>query len=145
MYDRDHRRIAASNLAHSKPAAETRESESHAADSKAGEVDPLLRTLSAGPGASPARTGAVLGLTISRTPYRAQRTLLGLQRSHGNRHVHRLISRSVASEGETVDSPEIEGAIESARGSGQALDSVVRRRMDSAFGSDFSGVRVHHR
>jgi hypothetical protein len=143
MYDRDHGRAAGSDLARSKPAAKTRESESHAAESKSSPVDPLLRTLSAGPGVSPGRTGALLGLTISRTPYRAQRTLLELQRSHGNRHVQRLISRSSATGGETVDSPEIEGAIESARGSGQALDSTVRRKMDRAFGSDFSGVRVH--
>lgn len=143
MHDRDHGRAAGSDPARSTPAAAMRESESHAADSKSSQVNPLLRTLSAGPGMSPGRTGALLALTISRTPYRAQRTLLELQRSHGNRHVQRLISRSLASEGETVDSPEIEGPIESARGSGQALDSTVRRRMDSAFGSDFSGVRVH--
>jgi hypothetical protein len=143
MYDRDHGRAAGSDLARSKPAAEARGPESRSADNGPTQVDPLLRTLSAGPGVSPGRTRALLGLTISRTPYRAQRSLLELQRSHGNRHVRRLISRSLETEGETVDRPEIEGAIESARGSGQALDSGVRRRMDSAFGADFSGVRVH--
>ena len=34
-------------------------------------------------------------------------------------------------------------AIRSELGSGQALDSSVRRRMQSAFGHDFAGVRVH--
>ena len=34
-------------------------------------------------------------------------------------------------------------AIRSQLGSGQALDSSVRRRMQSAFGHDFAGVRVH--
>jgi len=129
MYDRDHGRAAGLDLARSKPAAETRELESHAAESKSG--------------VSPGRAGALLGLTLSRTPYGAQRALLELQRSHGNRHVQRLISRSLATEGETVNSPDIEGAIDSARGSGQTLDSAVRRQMDNAFGSDFSGVRVH--
>ncbi len=143
MYDRDQGRAASSDFARSKPASETREPESQAAESKTNQFDPLLRTLSAGPGVSPGRTGALLGLAISRSPYRVQRTLLQLQRSHGNRHVQRLLSRSLGSEGETVDSPEIEGAIEGARGSGQALGSTIRRRMDSAFGSDFSGVRVH--
>ena len=143
MYDRDHGHAAGSDLARSKPAAETRGPESRSADNKPSQVDPLLRTLSAGPGVSPGRTGALLGLTISRTPYRAQRSLLEMQRSHGNRQVRRLISRSLGTEGETLNRPEVEGAIEGARGSGQALDSTVRRRMDSAFGSDFSGVRVH--
>ena len=35
-------------------------------------------------------------------------------------------------------------AIRAQLGSGQALDSSVRRRMQSAFGHDFAGVRVHN-
>lgn len=35
------------------------------------------------------------------------------------------------------------GAIESRRGGGRPLESGVRRRMESAFSQDFSGVRIH--
>jgi hypothetical protein len=46
-------------------------------------------------------------------------------------------------DGETDVSPEVEKTIEGKRGGGQALDSNVRARMESAFGADFSGVRAH--
>lgn len=39
--------------------------------------------------------------------------------------------------------PGVEKAIQSARGSGQALPQELRARMESAFGVDFSKVRVH--
>lgn len=39
--------------------------------------------------------------------------------------------------------PEIEGAIEGARGRGQPLDRGVQAQMEQAFGADFGGVRVH--
>ena len=39
--------------------------------------------------------------------------------------------------------PEVEQAIQAARGSGQSLDSGVRAQMEPAFGADFGGVRVH--
>lgn len=38
---------------------------------------------------------------------------------------------------------DIEGQIESARGGGQAMDDNTRSNMESAFGADFSNVRVH--
>ena len=38
---------------------------------------------------------------------------------------------------------DIESSIESARGSGQAIDDGVRGKLEGAFGQDFSGVRVH--
>jgi hypothetical protein len=40
-------------------------------------------------------------------------------------------------------SNDIEGEIEGARGSGQAMDDNTRGNMESAFGADFSNVRVH--
>jgi hypothetical protein len=39
--------------------------------------------------------------------------------------------------------PGTEESIQRARGGGQALDGPVRAKMESAFGADFSGVRVH--
>jgi hypothetical protein len=38
---------------------------------------------------------------------------------------------------------DIESSIESARGSGQAIDGGVRGKLEGAFGADFSNVRVH--
>ncbi len=38
---------------------------------------------------------------------------------------------------------EVESGIQSARGGGEALPDTVRGPMESAFGADFSGVRVH--
>jgi hypothetical protein len=39
--------------------------------------------------------------------------------------------------------PAIESSIQGARGGGAPLDAGVRGHMESAFGADFSGVRVH--
>jgi hypothetical protein len=39
--------------------------------------------------------------------------------------------------------PDAEQMIQSARGSGKQLDKGVRSQMESSFGSDFGGVRVH--
>lgn len=55
------------------------------------------------------------------------------------------ISDSVFRQGEGAAeaAPEVESAIDQARGGGSALDSAVQRQMGAAFGADFSGVRVH--
>jgi hypothetical protein len=68
--------------------------------------------------------------------------LLQLQRQYGNRYVRRLLALSRKGEGEGEIDPTTEHAIAQARG-GRALDSGVRRQMEHAFGSDFTGVRVH--
>ncbi len=52
-----------------------------------------------------------------------------------------LFKHREGAEAESDADPE---AIRAQLGSGQALDSSVRRRMQSAFGHDFAGVRVHH-
>ena len=46
-------------------------------------------------------------------------------------------------EGSGVASAGLEASIKGARGQGQPLGDKVRGRMERAFGSDFSGVRVH--
>jgi Domain of unknown function (DUF4157) len=45
--------------------------------------------------------------------------------------------------GRMAVSPEIESSIQQARGSGQPLAESIRTPMEQAFGTDFSGVRVH--
>ncbi|WP_244927483.1 DUF4157 domain-containing protein [Nocardioides sp. W7] len=49
----------------------------------------------------------------------------------------------VGYEGGALDSG-TSSAIESRRGAGKPLDAEVRRRMEGAFGSSFSGVRIHN-
>jgi hypothetical protein len=78
--------------------------------------------------------------TASR-PSGGARSLLQLQRRHGNRHVQPVLALSRLGTGEAEVSLEVESAV--ARGGGQALDAGVRLPMESAFGTDFSGVRVH--
>jgi Domain of unknown function (DUF4157) len=69
--------------------------------------------------------------------------LLQLQRKYGNRHVQRMVELSRKGEGEAGVAPEVEAGIEQVRGSGQPLDRAIQRQMESAFGTNFSGVRVH--
>ncbi len=71
------------------------------------------------------------------------RTLLRLQRDAGNWTVNRLLMLARQAEGEGQIAPEVEQAIQTARGGGQALDSAVRVQMEPALGADFGGVRVH--
>jgi hypothetical protein len=75
-------------------------------------------------------------------PSRAEHPILELQRRYGNRFVQRVLAQA-RSEAEAQATPDVEGAIQRARGGGQALDSGTRAGMESSFGADFSGVRVH--
>jgi hypothetical protein len=84
------------------------------------------------------------------------RRLEGEQHSHGPGCEHSTVSRGevrrsaappsgapvVGYEGGTLDSG-TSSAIESRRGSGRALDAGVRRRMETAFNTSFSSVRIH--
>lgn len=74
---------------------------------------------------------------------RAQDSLLSLQRLYGNRYLQRVLSLSRQSDEGGEAAPEIERAIHRKQGAGQALDGGVRGQMESAFGADFGGVRVH--
>ena len=76
-------------------------------------------------------------------PTRAQQWALHLQRTQGNRHMQRVLALARQREGEGEVTPDVEAAIERSRGRGQALDTGVRRQMESAFGADFSDVRIH--
>src|SRR5580698_5093091 len=78
-------------------------------------------------------------------PSRASHSLLQMQRTHGNRYVQRVleIARQGEGKGEGEVSPEVEASIERSRGGGQSLEKGTRSQMESAFGVDFSGVRIH--
>ena len=66
-----------------------------------------------------------------------------LQQQYGNRYVGQVLSRAAIDRDNMQTDAHVERSIESARGGGQALDSGVRGNMESAFGADFKGVRVH--
>ncbi|WP_216628850.1 eCIS core domain-containing protein [Microcystis aeruginosa] len=66
-----------------------------------------------------------------------------MQRQYGNRYVQRVMELSRQGGGEAEATPEVEAAIEQARGGGRSLDTGIQRQMESAFGTNFSGVRVH--
>src|ERR1700678_3480182 len=69
--------------------------------------------------------------------------VLQLQRQYGNRYVQRVIAGAGNGNGGQQIAPAVESAIERKRGGGIGLEDGVRTHMESAFGSDFSGVRVH--
>jgi len=69
--------------------------------------------------------------------------ILQMQCVYGNRYLQRVVTRARKGDGEAEAAPGIEAAIQRARGGGQALDSGVRRQMESAFGVDFGHVRIH--
>jgi hypothetical protein len=71
-------------------------------------------------------------------------TLLQAQRIQGNRFVQRMVALSRAGSMEGGELPEeTTQAIDQARSGGRPMDGGTRERMESSFGADFSGVRVH--
>ncbi len=64
-------------------------------------------------------------------------------RTRGNRYVQRIVSLSRNGPEPAEVDQDIEQTIQSKRGGGHAMDSGVRQQMESGFGRDFSGVRVH--
>ena len=86
---------------------------------------------------------AVLNRATSSQPGLAGHSLLTLQRQYGNRYVQGVLGLSGKAEGEPEASRDLEQSIQQARSGGQALDSTARGQMESAFGVDFGGVRVH--
>jgi hypothetical protein len=76
-------------------------------------------------------------------PARAARSLLQLQRQYGNRYVERVIALARENTEHSEVAPTVEQSIQKERGGGQNLDHGVRHQMESSFGANFSGVRVH--
>ena len=103
----------------------------------------LLAGVAALPGGTPAAHAMVLGRVASSQPARAPRAFQQLQRQYGNRHVQRVVAAMRSAQNETEATAEVETAIAGARGAGQPLDSNVRGQMETSFGADFGGVRVH--
>jgi hypothetical protein len=66
-----------------------------------------------------------------------------LQRTFGNRYVQCVVALARQENADRSVSPTIEAAIERSRAGGQPLDRDTRHQMESAFGADFSGVRIH--
>lgn len=107
-------------------------------------VDPLERVAEGVFGRPTAANHAlVLGQATDVQSAWARGTLMQLQRRYGNRHLQRVLNLARQGDGQREVGADIESAIERKRGAGQALDSTVRLQMESAFGADFSGVRVH--
>lgn len=76
-------------------------------------------------------------------PLRIARLMTAMQHDFGNRYLLRMSDLAAREAGEEAVTPEMESSIQSARGSGQALDGSVRSRMETAFNADFDSVRVH--
>jgi len=85
--------------------------------------------------------------TLSRAtgsqPAKAGRSLLQLQKQYGNRYVERVVSLARENSQHPDVPQDVENSIHRERGGGQNLDPGVRRQMESSFGANFSGVRVH--
>jgi Domain of unknown function (DUF4157) len=69
--------------------------------------------------------------------------LTGLQQLYGNRYVQRVLDATSKPEAAGELEPDVEAAILRERGRGDTLGEGVRARMEGAFGTDFSSVRVH--
>jgi hypothetical protein len=66
--------------------------------------------------------------------------LMRMQRTVGNAHVQRMLAQR---SGAGPADPGVAASIADARGGGAGLGDGVRGEMESAFGADFRGVRVH--
>ena len=74
--------------------------------------------------------------------FAAERSLLRLQRQYGNQYVGRVL-RQASESHDNGDMDAVERSIDQARGGGHGMDHSTRTSMESAFGADFSGVRIH--
>jgi len=86
---------------------------------------------------------AAINRATAAQPGRASRSLLQLQRQFGNHYVEQVLARAQEDAGPNDVHPSVERAIQEQRGGGQPLDSGIRRQMETSFGADFKGVRVH--
>jgi hypothetical protein len=106
--------------------------------------DPMARLLSpVGAANSAVMHASLLNRVTASQPSRARSSLLHLQQQRGNRYVQRVVSISRQNNDRSGVAPEVEQGIQRARSGGQNLDRKARAQMESAFGADFSHVRVH--
>ncbi|MFZ0771172.1 MAG: DUF4157 domain-containing protein [Candidatus Sulfotelmatobacter sp.] len=106
--------------------------------------DPLDRVACRAGDSSCAKAHAsTLNRATDSQPARATQSLLQLQRQYGNRYVERVLALARENAEHSEVAPTVEQSIQQERGGGQNLDHGVRHQMESSFGADFSGVRVH--
>ena len=79
---------------------------------------------------------------IRRSAVRARQVSAGGAEPRPSRIQRNATGIGIGSEGGEVDAA-THASIRRAAGTGRPLDNEVRRRMESGFGADFSGVRVH--
>ena len=73
-----------------------------------------------------------------------QNAVLNMQQSRGNAAVRRmLVQRAPAGEDGGPIDDDVTRQINSARGSGQTIDSGIASKLGDTMGHDFSGVKVH--
>lgn len=92
---------------------------------------------------SPLGHARLLDSLAQTSPLSAASIATGLQKSHGNRYLQRVVRLAAKENGAGDSMAGIERSIQNARGSGEGLDSSVRRSMEKAFGTDFGAVRIH--
>jgi hypothetical protein len=85
---------------------------------------------------------ATVGRSASGERMSLHRSLRRLQRQYGNHYVGNVL-RQVGAAGGESDMAAVERSIDQARGGGQGMDHATQTRMESAFGANFSGVRIH--
>jgi uncharacterized protein DUF4157 len=128
----------------SKKAAERQAHEHASQESSASDPAPRIRTTALPDETiSPQTHATILNRAKAGGASQTNQVLRQLQRQYGNHYVQRVVDLARKDEEEREVAPEVEQAIQSKRGSGQDLDKGVRTQMESAFGADFSGVRVH--
>ena len=86
---------------------------------------------------------ATVGRSTSSQRSSLHRSLLRLQRQYGNRYVGQVLRQAGVGDRDGGSMDAVERSIDQARGGGHGMDHGTRGRMESAFGADFSGVRIH--
>jgi hypothetical protein len=111
--------------------------------SRAGGNDPAASTTCRlGDASCAARHATMLSRSANGQETSVHRSLRRLQRQYGNRYVGHVL-RQAGAIGSQSDMDTVERSIDQARGGGHGMDHGTRSRMESAFGADFSSVRVH--
>lgn len=108
------------------------------------ERDSLIARASGG-GFAVGAHAAVLNRFATTQPTQTGMLARQLQRRYGNQYMQRVVdvARQADGDSEFEAGADVETAIQSARGNGRPLDGSARIQMESAFGTDFSAVRVH--
>jgi hypothetical protein len=111
--------------------------------SRAAGNDPTVgTTCRLGDAACAASHATTVSRSVSGQGMSVHRSLRRLQRQYGNQYVGHVL-RQAGAMGSEPEMDAVERSIDQARGGGQGMDHGTRTGMESAFGADFSSVRVH--